>query len=198
MTSPSRKGVRITRIDLDSLFEFLEISHYVHTDVYKGVAKGSIFYNTLFPPNLNPRPLRNLRKCMTSMPPVFPFCFSVLTFTRTLVTTLIPPSLVATGEPNIHPMISNCTYVLCIISLCWIPGLLWHEGVAIFVADLGCWWYQAWTVEPKSEVRKTFYLFQVHAKIILQTLTFLLNLLSRICKIIKPTSMTSVVLLTSI
>jgi hypothetical protein len=53
--------------------------------------------------NLSPRPLKvfqKLSKCLTSMPPVFPFFLSLYCHCRTLVTTSISPSAVGIGEPN--------------------------------------------------------------------------------------------------
>ena len=71
--------------------------------------------------NLNPLPQKlEPSKCLTTMSLVFP---TFLDLSRTLVTTLITPSLMAIGEPNSpqHPFnasdVAYCTHVLC-NSLC--------------------------------------------------------------------------------
>ena len=72
--------------------------------------------STQFPSQLEAK----TSQCLKSTTLVFPFCGLHFFFSRTSVMMSIPPSLVATGEPNIrvHDVLDN---ILC-ISLCWIPG----------------------------------------------------------------------------
>ena len=91
------------------------------------------YFNAQLPSQLESKTTRKTSKCLLSMPPVFPMLF--IGIRRALATTSVTPSLVARGEPNIHPMIYQLYLCAVCVSLCWIPGPLirsYHTKVPPF------------------------------------------------------------------